>query len=450
MLQKNQIISLKISDMTHEGSGIGHYQGMAVFVPNSAVGDYLEIRILKVNKTHCFGLIEKIITPSPDRIPPACPVSRQCGGCVFQHISYEAELRYKQRFVEQNFRRIGGIFLEGEPIEASPQWEYYRNKAQYPIREQDGNLCTGFFAPRSHRVINCEDCRLQPPVFSKLIKIIRQFCEEKHISAYDEKTKTGFLRHIYLRQGAHSQEIMVCLICNGDIFPQADGLIQKLRESVPNLASVLLNINKENTNVILGKQTKVLFGKPAITDTMCGLHFTLSPHAFYQVNTIAAERLYMIASEYAGLTGKETILDLYCGVGTIGLSMASQAKNIIGVEIIPQAVKNAFANADINQIKNARFLCGDAGEAAVQLAKEEICPNIVILDPPRKGCDFVTLETIAKMYPERIIYISCNSATLARDCAILLTLGYMVVRYRPVDLFPRTQHVETVCLLTRV
>lgn len=450
MLQKNQIIPLEITDMTHEGSGIGHYKGMAVFVPNSAVGDCLETRILKVNKTHCFGLIEKIITPSPDRILPACPVSRQCGGCVFQHLSYEAELRYKQRFVEQNLRRIGGISLPGEPIEASVQPEYYRNKAQYPIREQNGKLCTGFFAPRSHRVINCEDCRLQPPVFSKLVKIIRQFCEQNHISAYDEKTKTGLLRHIYLRRGAHSQEIMVCLVCNGDSFPQTDSLIQKLQKSVSNLSSVLLNINQENTNVILGQHTKVLFGKPTIQDTMCGLHFDLSPHAFYQVNTISAERLYKIAAQYADLTGEETILDLYCGVGTIGLSMAALAKNIIGVEIVPQAVKNASANAAVNQIKNARFLCGDAGEAAIQLANEKIYPHVVILDPPRKGCDSVTLETVAKMCPERIVYISCNSATLARDCAILLTLGYVTVQYRPVDLFPRTQHVETVCLLTRV
>ncbi len=450
MLQKNQIIPLEITDITHEGSGIGHYEGMAVFVPNSAIGDSLEIRILKVNKTHCFGLIEKIIVPSPDRIQPACPVSRQCGGCVFQHISYEAELRYKQRFVEQNFRRIGGIFLEGEPIEASPQPEHYRNKAQYPIRKQDGMFCTGFFAPRSHRVINCEDCQLQPPVFSKLIKIIRRFCEDNHISAYDEKTQKGLLRHIYLRRGAHSQEMMVCLVCNGHTFPKSDQFIQTLREIDPNLASVLLNVNQENTNVILGKQTKVLFGKPAITDTMCGLHFTLSPHAFYQVNTVAAERLYAIAAEYAGLTGEETLLDLYCGVGTIGLSMAAQAKNIIGVEIIPQAVQNASANAAANKIENARFLCGDAGEAAAQLAKEGIHPHVVILDPPRKGCDSITLETVAKMCPERIVYISCNSATLARDCAMLQTLDYKPVRYRPVDLFPRTHHVETVCLLSKL
>lgn len=444
---KNELITIEVTDMTHEGSGVGHYEGMAVFIPGSAPGDKLLVRIVKVNKTHCFGRIEEILSPSQDRIAPDCAVSRRCGGCVFRHVTYEAELRYKQQFVEQNMRRIGGFSLEYEPIIPSPAWEGYRNKAQYPVRIQNGRLCAGFFAPRSHEVIDCHNCRLQPPVFETLLETTLDFCAAEKIPAYDEKQGTGLLRHIYLRQGAHSGEIMVCLVCNGT-FPYGEALTKALQKAVPETVSVLLNINRENTNVILGKETRILGGKGAIDDTMCGLKFSLSPHAFYQVNTPAAENLYRVATEYAGLTGRETLLDLYCGVGTIGLSMASRAKEVIGVEIVPQAVENAAANAAANGIGNARFFCGDAGKAAARLADEGIQPDVVVVDPPRKGCDGAALQAVARMKPKRIVYISCNSATLARDCAALAPLGYIPRRCRPADLFPRTAHVETVVLLS--
>lgn len=449
MPKKNELIPMEITGMTHEGSGVGHLEGMAVFVPGAAVGDTLLVRIVKVNKSYCFGRLEQILTPSPDRILPDCPVSSRCGGCVFRHVNYAAELRYKGQFVQQNLRRIAGIALECEPAEPSPRAEGYRNKAQYPVRAQNGTLCAGFFAPRSHAVVDCHECRLQPPVFSRLLNTILRFCEENGIPAYDEGAGTGLLRHVYLRQGAHSKEMMVCLICNGQVFPKAEELIKVLRETAPETVSVLLNVNRENTNVILGRDTHTLFGKAAIEDTMCGLRFSLSPHAFYQVNTEAAERLYAIAAEYAALTGRERVLDLYCGVGTIGLSMASQAKEIIGVEIVPQAVENAASNAAANGITNARFFCADAGEAASRLAGEGNSPDVVVLDPPRKGCDAKTLEAVARMGPERIVYISCNSATFSRDCAALLPMGYELRRCRPVDLFPRTAHVETVCLLSK-
>lgn len=450
MPKKNELAVLEITGITNEGSGVGRLEGMAVFVPGAAEGDTLEIRVVKVNKTHCYGRLEKILVPSPDRITPDCPVSRRCGGCVFRHVSYKAELRYKHRFVQENLRRIGGIDLECEPIMPSSQAWGYRNKAQYPVRMRDGKLCAGFFAPRSHEVVDCRSCRLQPPEFETLLNTALQFCAENGVSAYDEATGTGLLRHIYLRRGAHSGEIMVCLVCNGDTFPNAAALAGRLQKADARVASVLLNVNRRNTNVILGEETRVLAGKGAIDDTMCGLRFSLSPHAFYQVNTEAAESLYGIAAEYAALMGTETLLDLYCGVGTIGLSMASQAKQVIGVEIVPQAVENASANAAANGISNGRFFCADAGEAAVRLAAEGIRPHVVVLDPPRKGCDQTTLEAVARMAPSRIVYISCNSATLARDCALLMPLGYAPVRCRPADLFPRTAHVESVVLMSRV
>lgn len=445
MPKKNETAVLEITGMTHEGSGVGRLEGMAVFVPGAAEGDTLEVRIVKVNKTHCYGRLEKILSPSLDRLVSDCPVSRRCGGCVFRHVTYEAELGYKQRFVEENLRRIGGISLECEPIVPSPKVDGYRNKAQYPVRALEGKLCAGFFAPRSHQVVDHRSCRLQPPVFEALLNAVLEICTENKIPAYDEESGKGLLRHVYLRQGAHSGEIMVCLVCNGDAFPKADALADKLRETDAQVASVLLNVNSQSTNVILGERTRVLAGKGTIDDTMCGLRFSLSPQAFYQVNTEAAERLYAVAAEYAALTGAETLLDLYCGVGTIGLSMAAKARQIIGVEIVPQAVENAVKNAAANGISNARFFCADAGEAAARLADEGIRPDVVVLDPPRKGCDQKTLEAVARMAPGRIVYISCNSATLARDCALLEPLGYAAMRCRPVDLFPRTAHCE-VCM----
>lgn len=449
MPQKNECVTLEIIDITHEGSGIGKLDGMAVFVSAAAVGDLLEVRLVKVNKTYCFGRIEKIVRPSPDRIAEDCRVSRRCGGCVFRHVSYKAELRYKHQFVQGNLRRIGGFDLAAEQIIPSPAEQGYRNKAQYPVQSQNGTLCAGFFAARSHNVVDCRDCRLQPPLFRAVLDCILDFCGAQAIPPYDEATHTGCLRHIYLRQGAHSGELMVCLVCNAQSFPKAELLAQKLREAAPNLVSLLLNRNREKTNVILGAQTELLWGKATISDTMCGLRFSLSPHAFYQVNTPAAEQLYALAAEYAQLDDSQTLLDLYCGAGTIGLSMAHRVKQVIGVEIVPQAVENAKANAAENGISNARFLCADAGIAAAQLEKEGVRPDVIVLDPPRKGCDEATLSAVARMAPQKLIYISCNSATLARDCCVLADLGWTLVRYRPADLFPRTAHVETVALLTR-
>ncbi|WP_368182278.1 23S rRNA (uracil(1939)-C(5))-methyltransferase RlmD [Anaerotruncus rubiinfantis] len=449
MLQKNQIIDLAVTDMTHEGSGVGHYEGMAVFVPASAVGDCLRVRILKVNKTHCFGKIEQVMSPSPDRVETDCPVSRRCGGCVFQHVSYAAQLRYKQHFVQSNLERIGGFSLLTEPIEPSPQIDGYRNKAQYPVRMQKGKLAAGFFAPRTHEVIDCHSCLLQPPGFQGILESVLSFAEKYGVLAYDELSGQGLLRHVYLRCGQQSGEIMVCLVVNGSGLPHEKELVGTLRACNPSIVSILLNENTRNTNVILGQRTRLLYGKDHITDTLCGVRFDLSPHAFYQVNNPGAERLYGVAEEYASLTGEETVLDLYCGAGTIGLSLAGRCKQVIGVEIVAQAVENAASNAQKNGITNARFLCADAVQAAKRLAAEGVRPDVIILDPPRKGCEAALLDTVAGMSPQRIVMVSCNSATMARDCKILAGKGYTLVRCRPVDMFPHTAHVETVVLLSK-
>ena len=450
MPQKNQIVELIISDMTHEGSGIGHLDGMAVFVPGSAVGDRLRVRLVKVNKTHCYGRIEQVATPSSDRIKPDCPVSQRCGGCVFRHISYAAELRHKQAFVQSNLQRIGGISIDLEPIEASPLESGYRNKAQYPVRMQKGRLAAGFFAPRTHEVVDCHHCKLQPAFFGELLEALLGYLTEFRVPVYDETTGKGLFRHLYLRYGQRTEEVMVCLVVNGRALPEEQTLVQILLKVCPQVVSVVLNTNDRNTNVILGPYTRTLYGKPQISDLLCGVRFDLSPHAFYQVNALGAERLYQIAAEYAGLTGRETVLDFYCGAGTIGLSMAHLCREVIGVEIVPQAVENARENARKNEIDTARFICADASDAALRLNQEGIRPDVVLLDPPRKGCAQDVLHTVAEMCPERIVYISCNSATLSRDLALLETLGYQTVRGRPVDLFPRTNHVETVILMSKV
>lgn len=449
MLSKNDIITLEIVDLTAEAMGVGRHEGMAVFVPMSAVGDKLSVRIVKVQKNLCYGIIEEILTPSPMRIEPDCPVYKKCGGCSLRHIRYDEECRLKNRIVYENMRRIGGIELEEHPLLPSPAVDGYRNKAQYPLTRTETGVRGGFFASRSHRVIPYEDCALQPPVFGEILRFVEQFLDQYHIPVYDEETGTGLVRHVYLRQGAVSGELMLCLVLNGSELPHCSQFVNRITEQFPELASIMLNINRERTNVILGKKSRLIYGKDHITDTLCGVRFDISPMAFYQINHDGAEQLYRIAGEFAQLTPDDVLLDLYCGAGTIGLSLAHQVKEVIGVEIVREAVENATQNARKNGIENARFLCGDAAQAAQTLAKEGIRPNVVIIDPPRKGCSPDLLHTIAEMNPDRLVYVSCNSATLARDAAILKELGYIPRRLQAVDMFPRTAHVECVALMTR-
>ena len=449
MLKKNDEIQLTVKGCTVQGSGVCDYNGMTVFVRGAVTGDHVIAHIIKVKKTYAVGIIKKITQRSPIRIKPQCAVSEKCGGCCFAHINYESELEIKQTQVEDNFKRIGGLDVPVTPIIPSPSSSRYRNKAQYPVGS-DGTFATiGFYAPMTHRIIDCADCYLQPEDFKKVVDIFRDWIREKKISVYNEITNKGLLRHIYIRKGFVTGEIMVCLVVNGREVPFVQELIENLRAEINGLKSVILNINTKNTNVVLGSECVTLYGSDFITDELCGLKFNISPLSFYQVNHDGAEILYNKAKEYASLTGKETLIDLYCGTGTIGLTMARDAKQLVGVEIVEQAIENAKKNAEFNGIDNARFICGDASEAAEILLNEGIQPDVVILDPPRKGCDGALVETVSKMSPERIVYVSCDSATLARDCARFLEAGYEVKEATPVDMFPRTGNVETVVLLSQ-
>ncbi len=451
LINKNDEIKLKIDALTNLGSGIGRYKEMAVFVDGTAVGDEIIAHIIKVKKNYAVGKIAKIIKPSKDRIPCDCEAASQCGGCAFRHISYEAELREKKQAVSDVMGRIGGVDFEAVDILHIEAPERYRNKAQIPVAlDKDGNIIAGFYSKRSHRVISSEDCLLQMPQFKNIVDVIKRYIAENPVTVYDENTHKGLVRHIYLRRGRVTGEIMVCLVVCGSTLPRQDRLINALRECDENIKSVILNINKKDTNVVLGEECITLWGKDYIEDELCSLRFRISPLSFYQVNPEGTEILYGKAREYAGLTNGETLLDLYCGAGTIGLTMAENAKQVIGVEVIPEAIENAKENAEINGITNARFICDDASGAAKTLFKEGIRPDVVVLDPPRKGCSRDVLETVADMNPDRVVYVSCDPATLARDCKIFSELGYMVKEYTAVDMFPRTTHCETVALLRKI
>ena len=452
ILKKNDIFEAEIIDYTSEGSGICRIEGIAVFVPDTAVGDRAEIRIVKTAKNYAFGRLEKIISPSAERCQPDCGIFRKCGGCTFRHISYDAELDFKQKRVTDALTRIGGVkkdLITG--IVGSDKISGYRNKAQLPLcNDPDGRIRAGFFAPRSHRVIPLTECALQTPVFNRAAEIFLEWANSRSLSVYDEREHKGVLRHLYLRSAEKTGELMVCVVANADSLPGEDELVGMLRESLPGLKTVVLNINKDKTNVIVGKKCRSLWGEGYITDELCGHSFRISPLSFYQVNRDQAERLYGIAGELAGISKHETLIDMYCGTGTIGLSMASKVKKLIGVEIIPQAVEDAKKNAAANGITNAEFICADAAVAAAQLRADEIKADCIVLDPPRKGCSAELIETVVSMSPKRIVYVSCDPATLARDISIFTKHDYNVQKAVPVDMFPRTAHVETVCLLSKL
>ncbi len=450
-MKKNEFYNIEITGMTAEGNGVGRAEGMAVFVPHTAVGDVISCKIVKTAKNYCYGIIDKIITPSENRTESDCPVSEKCGGCTFRHIKYSAELEIKDKLVRDAFFRIGGF--ENIPVDeiCGGEENFYRNKAQYPAAEIDGKAVCGFYAKRSHRVIPFTKCRLQPEIFGEISEFCLDFANDKKIPAYNEETRNGIIRHIYIRRGFHSGEIMLCIIAKdksriNDLYMLAENAIKKF----PEIRSVILNINPENTNVILGEENITLAGENEITDILCGKKITLSPMSFYQVNTAQAEKLYFQAMEYADLNGGETVLDLYCGAGTIGLAFSEKAGKIIGCEIVPEAVENAKKNAEINGVKNAGFFCGDAGKIAKKLADEKTSPDIIIIDPPRKGCDVLTLDSMVRMSPKKIVMISCDPATAARDAKYLSGNGYFPQKARAFDLFPRTGHVETVVLMSRV
>ncbi len=443
-MKKNDIFETEITGMTADGSGVCRVDGMAVFVPMTAVGDRLRVRIVKVLKRYAFGIVEDLLVPGEGRCEPDCPVFRQCGGCVYRHVTYETELRYKEQLVADAFTRIGGLHPKFDPILGAPARDGYRNKAQYPVAEADGQMICGFYARRSHRIVPYTGCRLQPPRFAEVTAYLLEWAKRCGITAYDESAHTGELRHIYLRQGHHSGEMLVCLVVRTSVRKKVTAHLDALTAQFPEIVSVTESVNPDRTNVILGKTLHTLAGKGTIEDTLCGVRVTLSPRSFYQVNTAQAERLYGIAREFAGMDGSGLLLDLYCGAGTIGLSMAADAGRLIGVEVVPEAVEDARRNAARAGVENAEFFCGDAGTIAAQLRQEGTAPTVIVLDPPRKGCDRATLEAAAGMAPERIVMVSCEPSTAARDAAILETLGYHAERVRAVDMFPGTGSVECV------
>lgn len=446
---KNSIVPLEITGMTTEGHGVGKYEGLAVFVPLSAIGDKLLVRIVKMTKNFAYGKIESIEVPSKDRISVDCEYFNQCGGCSYRHISYEAELAIKEQAVKDAVSRIGGFTdVKVNPIVSAESRRSYRNKAILPIGAlSDNSLSMGFYALNSHRIVDCQMCRLQPEEFNVAMNSFRQWHKKYGDSVYDENSHRGKIRRLFLRKAESG--VMVGVVTNSSCVKNEDKLLEMLKNDIPNLESFIINTNTQKTNVALGNQTRLVYGSESLTDKLCGLEISFTPLSFYQVNRIQTEKLYEKASEYANLTGDEILLDLYCGVGTIGLSMADKVKKIIGVEVVEPAIKMARLNAKQNNIANAEFICADAAQAAVEMEARGEKPDVIIVDPPRKGCDFTLLETIAKMQPSRLVYVSCNPATLARDMKLLSELGFKASEVTPVDMFPATSHVETVVLLSR-
>lgn len=447
-IKKNDDIQLDIESMTSEGSAVGHYRGLAVFVRGAVPGDKIIAHVIKTSKRYAVATLKEIIKKSSRRIDSDCPVSSKCGGCSFRNMTYAEELKYKKSRVEDAVKRIGHLNVPVNDVVGADEIDGYRNKAQYPVTISDGELFAGFYTYKSHRIIPCNSCRLQPKEFEQCIDAFSQWVEKNNITSYDENTGRGLLRHIYLRKAFGTGEIMACAVINGSTLPDYDYLAEML-SAVSGMKSICYNINRDRTNVILGTETVTVWGSDNITDVLLGKKFVISPNSFYQVNHNQCEKLYSVAKEYAALTGSETLIDLYCGAGTIGLTMSDDVSRLIGVEVVPQAIENAKINAELNGVKNAEFYCGDAFDLAKKLKSEEIQPDVIVLDPPRKGCQKELFDVIDSMSPQRIVYVSCDSATLARDLALLAEKNYITQKITPVDMFPRTPHIECVANIVK-
>jgi len=466
---KNQVVTITIDDIGNDGEGIGRYEGYTLFVKGTVVGDVAKVKVLKAKKSYGYAKVEELITPSPDRVTPKCPVAGRCGGCQLQHLSYERQLAYKADKVKNCIMRIGGIPEERldalmEPIIGMEESFYYRNKAQYPVDvNKEGKPVMGFYAGHSHNIIDCTDCAIQEPVNAVILPVVKSFMEEKKISAYDEESGKGLLRHVLTRVGFKTKEVMVCLIINGRKFPEAEilakkvaAVIEKFKDDNGNggyvLKSFCLNVNMVKSNVILGQEILPVYGENYITDYIGNIQYRISPLSFYQVNPKQTVKLYEKALEYAELSGNEIVWDLYCGIGTISLFLAQKAKQVYGVEIIPQAIEDAKINSKINNLDNAEFFVGAAEDVMPEKYKESkgtMKADVICVDPPRKGCEESLLDTVAAMEPKRIVYVSCDPATLARDIKYLGEKGYALKKVCPVDQFAHTGHVETVALLQR-
>ena len=455
-MEKNQEFIVTIEDMNEDGAGVGKVDGYIWFVKDAVIGDVVRAKAMKMKKSYGFARLMEVLEPSASRVIPSCPVARQCGGCQLQAMSYEEQLKFKERKVMNNLIRIGK-FDEDEihmlPIMGMEEPWRYRNKAQFPFgKDKDGNVIAGFYAGRTHAIVEAEDCLLGVEENREILDIVKRFMKEMKIEPYDELSHKGLVRHVLIRKGFKTGEIMVCLVINGNKLPGKERLVEMLTggDGVKGMTSISYSVNQEKTNVIMGKEIVNLYGPGYITDYIGNVKYQISPLSFYQVNPVQTERLYGTALEYAGLTGNEIVWDLYCGIGTISLFLAQKAKKVYGVEIVPQAIEDARRNAEINGIHNAEFFVGKAEEVLPeQFEKKHVHADVIVVDPPRKGCDAVCLDTILKMRPERVVYVSCDSATLARDLRYLADGGYVVERGKCCDMFPGTVHVETVVLLSK-
>ncbi len=451
LLNKNDEVIIDIEDIGSEGEGIGRHQGYTLFVKNALPGDKVKVKVMKCKKTYGYARLLEVVNASPDRINPKCKIAGKCGGCSLQHLAYERQLQYKQDKVKNCLERIGGFKgIDLEPIIGMEEPYYYRNKAQFPVgRNKDGKVVIGFYAGGTHSIIDTTHCCIQAKENDVIIETIRNFLDEYGISTYNEENHEGLVRHILTRTGFITGEIMACLVINGDDLPKKEILV-KLLAQISGMKSISLNINKAKTNVILGDKVINLWGEPYITDYIGEIKYQISPLSFYQVNPAQTRVLYETALSFAGLAGNETVWDLYCGIGTISLFLTAKAKQVYGVEIIPQAIEDAKRNAEINQIKNAEFFVGAAEEILPAKYREEnIHADVIVVDPPRKGCEESLLDTIVQMALEKVVYVSCDPATLARDLRYLCDRGYEVKKVQAVDQFPHSGHVETVVLLSQ-
>ncbi|MDO4300083.1 MAG: 23S rRNA (uracil(1939)-C(5))-methyltransferase RlmD [Clostridia bacterium] len=450
-IKKNEIYNIKITDLGTQGEGIGKIEGYTLFVKNTLPGEEVKVLVVKANKSYGYGKALEIITPSPYRITPPCSFAGKCGGCTIQHLEYSEQLKLKQNKVKQNIMRIGGFNnIEVEPVIGMDEPYHYRNKAQYPVNSDKNGINMGFYSLGSHKIVNNDNCLIGSKENSKILQTIKAFMESNNISAYNEETGKGLVRHILIREGFYTGEIMVCLIVNSNKFKYKKELLKAL-EGIENLKSVVINYNTVKSNVIMGQKCETIWGQDYITDKIGDLAFKISSLSFFQVNPIQTYKLYSKALEFADLKGNETVIDAYCGIGSISLFLAQKAKKVYGIEIVPDAIENATENAKLNNIKNAEFFAGKSEDIVPELYNERgIKADVMVVDPPRKGCDESLLKLMLNMKPERIVYVSCDSATLARDLKILCESSvYNIEKVQPVDMFPHSYHVETVCLLTR-
>ncbi len=447
----NDMIELTITGLGSSGEGVGKEQGFTFFVPGALPGERVQAQITLLKKKYGLGRLVKLLVPSQDRTAPLCPVYEACGGCQLQHLSYPAQLKYKRQTVIDDLERIGHFPhpVVQETLGAKDPW-HYRNKMQLPVAQEKGHpLVMGCYAQGTHRVIDIKDCLIQQKTNNQIAQVVRQWMETYKIPALDEDARRGIVRHVMGRVGVHTGEVMAVLVTNTQQVPHLKDLAKQLREAIPHFTTLVQNINTRHTNVILGPKTLTIYGPGVIHDKLGDFTFTISPLSFFQVNTAQAEVLYETALRFAGLTGKETVLDAYCGTGTITLFLSQKAKRALGIEIVPAAIRDARQNARDNHIKNVDFLCGDTAKVLPELIRQGSRPAVMVLDPPRAGCEKRVLDAISKVQPKRVVYVSCNPATLARDAAILRDKGYILRNVQPVDMFPHTSHIETVVLMTK-